>query len=208
MPQRYANRIIAHHLIWTLYGHWPPNDTRGSGSAIVHDAELAALGPVHHGRKPARLQPSRTDLRAFHAQVGEVLHHPIFWIDSGGPKRQAWADAFREALRRTKYTVYACAILRNHAHMVIRRHRNDALMMWRAFADATIERLREFADVAPVNGIDHPVLAARPYKVFLKTTDDVRDRIKYVEDNPEKEGLPRQTYDFVTPYDKPSDHRR
>ena len=62
MPQRYTNIILAHHLIWTLYGHWPPNDLRGSGSDIVHDEELAALAPVHHGRKPPHLQPSRTQM--------------------------------------------------------------------------------------------------------------------------------------------------
>jgi hypothetical protein len=29
--------IITHHLIWTLYGHWLPNDLRGSGSAEIRD---------------------------------------------------------------------------------------------------------------------------------------------------------------------------
>ncbi len=28
--------VIAHHLIWTLYGHWLPNDLRGSGSTEFH----------------------------------------------------------------------------------------------------------------------------------------------------------------------------
>lgn len=208
MPQRYANIIIAHHLIWTLYGHWPPNDLRGSGSDVVYDADLAAIGPIHHGRKPAHVQPSRAELRTFHKRVEEVLFHPLFWIDVGGAKRQAWANAFREVVRRKRYTVFACAILKNHAHIVIRRHRDDALTMWNAFAEATIERLRAAlpTQMREVNGVPHPILAARPYKVFLRTPDEVRGRITYVDENPEKEGLANQIAayaDFVKAYGEP-----
>lgn len=208
---RRANRrprtiIIAHHLIWTLYGHWPPNDLRGSGSEMVHDEELAALAPIHHGRKPEHLQPSRAELRAFHKQVGEVLHHNVFWIDSA--KRQAVTDVFREVVCDNRYTVYACAICRNHVHLVTRKHRDDALTMWHTFADAMIECLRQFPDVIAVDGIAHPVLAARPYKVFLHTPKETWKRIDYVEQNPEKEGLSRQAYEFVTPYDNWPQHNR
>ena len=27
--------VIAHHLIWTVYGTWLPNDPRGSGSRAI-----------------------------------------------------------------------------------------------------------------------------------------------------------------------------
>jgi REP element-mobilizing transposase RayT len=193
--------IIAHHLILTLYGHWPPNDIRGSGSDVVHSEDLAALGPIHHGRKPEHLQPTREELRAFHKQVKQVLYHPVFWLDSA--KRQALTETFRDVVRRNQYTVYACAICRNHVHLVIRRHRDDALTMWHTLAEAMIERLRrgDFFDVAPVNNIaHHQVLASRPYKVFLFTPQETWTRISYTEENPEKEGLARQTYDFVTAY--------
>ena len=43
--------VIAHHLIWTLYGHWLPNDPRGSGSRELLDEKFAPLGEIHHGRK-------------------------------------------------------------------------------------------------------------------------------------------------------------
>jgi len=105
-------------------------------------------------------------------------------------------DAFAEMIAQRKYTVWACAILSNHAHMVIRRHRDDALAMWDAIADAATLRLRSFADIAD----DHPIWAARPFKVFLRTPEEVRGRIKYVERNPEKEGLPRPQFPFVQSY--------
>jgi REP element-mobilizing transposase RayT len=186
--------IIAHHLIWTLYGHWLANDLRGSGSLELYDEKFAPLGPIHHGRKPKHLQPRRKELREFHAKAEPLLNFPRFWIDDA--TRQALRDAFTRVIAERHYTVWACAILSNHAHMVIRRHRDDSLAMWRAISDASRLALRDFADV----GANHPGWSSRPYKVFLRTSDEVCGRIAYVELNPQKEGLPKQRYDFVESY--------
>jgi REP element-mobilizing transposase RayT len=194
MPQR-RRSVIGYHLIWTLYGHWLANDLRGSGSDDVRDPKFAGLAPVHRGRKPERLQPSREELRQFYREAAPLLEFPRFWIDEA--KRQALAASIDMACRDRAYTVWACAILANHVHMVIRRHRDDGEAMWKNIAGATRERLREFGDV----GAEHPVWAARPFKVYLWTPYDVRTRVTYVECNPEKERLPRQEFAFVTPYD-------
>jgi REP element-mobilizing transposase RayT len=194
MPER-RPMIIGHHLIWTLYGHWLANDLRGSGSTKLYDEKFATLGPIHRGRKPERLQPSRDELRAFHRMAEPLLNFPRFWIDDA--KRQAIGDAFAKVVAEKGYTVWACAILKNHAHMVIRRHRDDALKLWDTFADGSRLVLRGFNDV----GDDHPVWSTRPYKVFLRTPAEVRGRIDYVNRNPEKEGLLAQRYDFVQSYD-------
>jgi REP element-mobilizing transposase RayT len=186
--------IIGHHLIWTLYGHWLANDLRGSGSQELYDDKFAPLGPIYHGRKPKHLQPNRAELRKFHRQAEPLLNFPRFWIEDA--KRQAIAKTFARVIAERHYTVWACAILSNHAHMVIRRHHDDALAMWRAFADATRLILREYSDV----GSQHPVWSTRPYKVFLRTPDEVRGRIVYVEGNPDKEGLSAQRHDFVQSY--------
>lgn len=119
--------IIAHHLIWTLYGHWLPNDLRGSGSEVVRDPKFQPLGDVHEGRKPAHQQPTRAELRAFHRQAEPLLQYPRFWIDEA--KRQAIGDAIARVVAERGYAVWACAILSNHVHMVIRIHRDDALVM-------------------------------------------------------------------------------
>ena len=47
--------VIAHHLIWTLYGWWLPNDPRGSCSRVIRSDLLKQLGDLHYGRK--RIQP-------------------------------------------------------------------------------------------------------------------------------------------------------
>lgn len=186
--------IIAHHFIWTLYGHWLANDLRGSGSTELHDEKFAPLGPIYHGRKPARDQPTRKELRDFHRQADPLLNYRRFWIDDA--KRQAIGNAIARIVDERKYTVWACAIPSNHVHMVIRRHRDDALALWHEVADASCKTLREFSEVGP----DHPVWSTRPYKVFLRTPDEVRGRIEYVNGNPAKEGLSAQRYDFVQSY--------
>jgi REP element-mobilizing transposase RayT len=181
-------------MIWTLYGHWLPNDLRGSGAVELRDEKFEPLGPIHHGRKPKQLQPSRKELRKFHKQAEPLLDYSRFWIDDA--KRQALRGAFAQVIATRKYAVWACAILSNHAHLVIRRHRDDALTMWEVFADEARTRLSLFAEI----DADHPIWSSRPYKVFLRTPDEVRGRIQYVEHNPAKEGFERQHYDFVQPY--------
>jgi REP element-mobilizing transposase RayT len=195
--------IIGHHLIWTLYGHWLANDPRGSGSEALRDPKFAPIGDIHFGRKPEHLQPSRDELKGFYREARPLLEFAPFWIDEA--KRQALADIVREVVQRRPYTAWACAILSNHVHLVMRRHSDDAVAIWTTIADAARMHLRDFSDVEP----DHPVWAARPYKVFLRTPREVRTRVRYVEGNPQKEGLAPQRYDFVTTYDNwPFHHHR
>ena len=195
--QARGRRVIAVHLVLTLYGHWAVNDPRGSGSSDFIDLKFDPLGPIHFGRKPEHEQPTRKELREFHAQHEELLNFPVFWIDE--EKRQAIANAICEVIRAHGYTCYACAICGNHIHLIIRTHKHDALTMWNHFADGIRHRLhlRFPHDICP----NHPVISARPYKVFLYTPDEVWDRVDYVERNPLKENLPPQRWAFVTPYD-------
>jgi hypothetical protein len=196
--------VIAVHLVITLYGHWAVNDPRGSGSSDFIDAKFEPLGPIHAGRKSKHEQPTRRELKAFHAQHEELLNFPVFWIDEA--KRREIAEAICGVIRACGYTCYACAICGNHAHLVIRTHKHDALTMWNCFADGIRDRLRlRFPDeISP----HHPVISARPYKVFLYTTDDVRGRIGYVERNPLKENLSAQRWEFVTAYDNFPFHKK
>lgn len=205
LPLRRSRRthqriIIAHHLILHGYGHWLPNDPRGSGSDEVAAGKLRALGPAHHGRK--RVQPPREELRAFYRKAEPLLEYPTIWFDQA--KRQAIAEAFAEVVRSCRYTCWACALLRNHAHLCIRRHRDDAVTMWGRLAEGARDTLRRLPGV----GQDHPAWSARPYAVFLYTPEEVRGRVAYIEQNPVKEGLGAQAWPFVKPYDGWPFHRR
>lgn len=195
-------QIIGHHLIWTLYGHWLSNDLRGSGSIEIRDKKFADLGPIHHGRKPEHLQPSRQKLREFHKRAEPLLNFPPFWLDAA--KRQVVGEVFGEVVAEKGYTVWACAVLSNHAHLLIRRHRDDALTMWHTFGDAIRLLLREYPEIIA----EHPVFSERPYKVFLHNPQEVRSRVIYVERNPEKEGLERQEFPFVQVYNNWPFHKK
>lgn len=204
MAQPRGRRVIAVHLVLTLYGHWAVNDPRGSGSTEFIDEKFEPLGPIHFGRKPRHEQPARPELKRFHTRHEELLNFPVFWID--GDKREAIADAIREMIRAHGYTCYACAICGNHVHLLIRTHKHDSLTIWDHFAEAIRQRLRlRFpTEICP----QHSVISARPYKVFLYRPDEVWDRIGYIDENPLKENLPAQTWEFVAPYDNFPFHKR
>jgi hypothetical protein len=119
--------IIAHHLILMGYGHWLPNEIRGSGSDIIRNELLRALGEIHPGKK--RNQSSREELRSFHQQANPLLEHEIVWFDH--MLRQIIANAFAVTALQFNYIVVACAILRNHAHLVVLRHKHHHEVMWR-----------------------------------------------------------------------------
>ena len=195
--------VIAVHLILTLYGHWAVNDPRGSGSRSFHDDKFEPLGAIHHGRKPEDEQPDRDELRAFHQQHQELLNFPVFWIDD--EKRAEIAAAIEEVIKECGYTL-PCAICGNHIHLVIRTYKHRAQEMWALFAERIRQRLRlRFTNELSQH---HPVISARPYNVLLFTPNQVWRRINYANDNPEKEGLPRQHMPFITPYDNWPQHKK
>src|SRR2546421_5309303 len=123
-----GRRVVAVHLVLTLYGHWAVNDPRGSGSSDFIDLKFRPLGPIHFGRKPRHEQPMRKELREFHAKHQELLNFPTVWIDED--KRKVIADAIAEVISAHGYTAYVCPVCGNHVHMVIRTHKQDALTIW------------------------------------------------------------------------------
>src|SRR5690606_29653707 len=76
-PRPIRRHILASHLVLTGYGHWHPNDPRGSGSHEIRKTELRPLGRIHFGRKP--VQPTKHALRSFHREVEPHLDHPVLW---------------------------------------------------------------------------------------------------------------------------------
>ena len=112
---------IAVHLIFSGYGTWLPNDPRGSGSDETRKPELDDLGPIHFGRKAE--QPSReTSSANFIAKQQEHLDFPTFWFDE--EIRNAIGAGFGETINRKRYTCWACAVCSNHAHLLVRTHRD------------------------------------------------------------------------------------
>jgi REP element-mobilizing transposase RayT len=103
-------------------------------------------------------------------------------------------------------TVWACCILPEHAHLVAARHRHTIERIVNLFKGAATrqllaEELHPLAQFRDANG-DVPKCWARGEgKIFLNTEADIRRSITYAEDNPLKEGKPRQQWGFITPFE-------
>jgi hypothetical protein len=114
------------------------------------------------------------------------------------------SEAFARVIAERGYVVYACAILSNHAHFVIRSHRDRTQDMFGALTHDSALAINSLPGIPTT----HPVWSERPYFVLLHTSDQVRQRIRYVENNPLKEKLPPQRFPFVTQYDGWPLHRK
>jgi REP element-mobilizing transposase RayT len=187
--------VIACHLIWTVYGWWLPNDLRGSTSRTIASPRIAALGDLHFGRK--RLQPASRDVRTFYEEAAKVLKHPLLEIRDRAV--EIVAAAFAEVIAQQRYACYACAIMPDHVHILIRKHKHAAEEM--------IEHLQNTSRWALIDAqlrpSDHPVwTGGGGWKVFLDHPEEVERTIPYIDDNPIRIRLPRQRWRFVMPYDR------
>ena len=179
--------------MWTLYGWWLPNDPRGSTSRVIRNNLIADLGELHFGRK--RIQPVSADLRQFYQQARRALTHPLLSFDSND--FAFVAESFAEAIEEFHYTCYACAMMPDHVHLVIRKHRDRAEEMIEKIQSLSRKRIVERG----LREHDHPVWTRGGWKVFLDHPEEVRRTIGYVENNLLKIQLPRQKWTFVQPYD-------
>jgi REP element-mobilizing transposase RayT len=185
--------IIAHHLIWTAYGYWLPNDPRGSMSRSIACDVIAELGELHYGRK--KVQPSAREIQEFRNQSRSALKYSL--LDFRSSDFPIVADALADAIHEHNYTCYACAIMPDHVHILIRKHKDQAEDMLDNFQQLSRLRLRNVRLRPP----GHPVWGGPGWKVFLDTPTDIRRTIRYIDDNPEKWGLARQHWPFVRRYD-------
>jgi REP-associated tyrosine transposase len=185
--------VIAYHLVWTGYGWWLPNDPRGSMSGCIRNDVLKELGELHYGRK--RIQPASRQIRAFYNSADPLLKFPQLTFTS--EMIAAIAESFRKVIDARKYTCYACAIMPDHVHILIRKHKDQAEEMIANLQRASHIRLRELDLV----DMEHPVWGGCGWKVFLDHPDDIRRVIPYVEQNPVKMRMAPQDWDFVKEYD-------
>lgn len=188
--------VIAYHLIWTVYGWWLPNDPRGSTSRTIASERIAALGELHLGRK--KIQPAARDVRAFYKQAIAALKHPLLEVRAQKAVELV-AAAFARTIERHRYTCYACAIMPDHVHILIRKHKHRAEEMIEALQNEARWALIE----ARLWPSDHPVwTGGGGWSVFLDHPDEVERTIPYIEENPVKMRLPAQSWNFVSAYDR------
>ena len=185
--------VAGFHLIWTAYGWWLPNDPRGSSSHEIGVEKIAELGNLHHGRKP--IQPPGREIKQFYVQARDVLKHPLLQLEDADI--DLVAQTFGHVIKDRRYTCYACAIMPDHIHMLISKHRDHAEAMIANLQQASRDKLIHAGRRSPT----HPVWGGPGWKVFLYTQEDFVREIGYIQQNPIKANRPEQTWEFVKPYD-------
>ena len=143
-----------------------------------------------------KIQPAARDVRRFYDQATALLCHPLLTFDTVA--RNEIANSFAEVIKNQNYTCYACAIMPDHIHILIRKHKHFAENMIENLKEASREKLISSNHRAP----NHPTWTADGgWKVFLDHPDEIRRTIEYINKNPLEIGLPAQHWAFVQPYD-------
>jgi REP element-mobilizing transposase RayT len=186
--------VAGYHLIWTVYGYWLPNDPRGSTSKEIRVEPLQDLGELHYGRK--QIQPSCREIREFHKKAHDILKHPVLTFDDD--EIALLGKTFGDVIDEKGYTCYACAIMPDHVHMLIRRNRDMAEEMIAWFQ----EKGRTALIAADRCSAVQPVWTDGPgWKTFINSRQQFENEIVYIRQNPVKIGRPEQLWDFVRKYD-------
>lgn len=191
--------VLAYHLIISGYGFWLPNDPRGSWSDFVYSYELyAAGGPATKTDARRSLAGQPHDPVRRRAVQAALKYPPVRFT---GEQAVAVAAGFAKAVEEYAYTIHAAAILPDHAHFVVARHRR------------TIEQIRDHLKSRATRELNErglnpmPTVPEKPspwahkgWHVFLNDAADIARSIQYVQDNPPKAGLRRQHWPWVIPY--------
>ena len=194
--------VLASHVIIGMYGFWLPNDARGSWSDFVGSWELLRFGKATTVRVRQSLARRPFD-PAKRAAARAALKYPPVVLT--GVQARAIGRGFANYAEKSGLRILACAILPQHAHLVLARHRLDVEQLANQLKGAATRQLNE-EQLHPL--AEHQGTMRRPpkafarglWKVFLNTPADIERSIRYVENNPLREHLPVQCWSFITPY--------
>ena len=112
--------VLGYHLILSAYGFWLPNDQRGSWSAFVRAYELARFGPATTTDIRRSIAGRRFDPTRRVAMRAALARQPVVF---DGRQARAIAVGFADYVGRSLVPIHACAIMPDHAHLVVGRFR-------------------------------------------------------------------------------------
>jgi REP element-mobilizing transposase RayT len=194
--------VIAHHVIFTAYGFWLPNDPRGSWSDFVRRWELLLHGDATKTSDRRSLAGDAHDYQARIAAKADLTYEPVVFT---GQQALCISRGFAKAAQESQYIILACSIMPEHVHMVVARHKNPAEriighLKARGTQSLVEAGLHPFYQYRDRDGRFPSAWTHRGWKVFLDSNADIERAIQYVEENPIKAGLRPQTWKFVTPW--------
>jgi REP element-mobilizing transposase RayT len=195
--------ILGAHVIITAYGFWLPNEERGSWSDFVRSWELLRFGlatKVDTHRSVARKPHDR---KRKHEMQAALKYPPVVF---NGKQALAIARGFAEEARHSGCKIHAFAMMPEHNHVVLGRHRYDFDKLINRLKGSATRSLKEHGmyPLAEYSEPEHVVPSPwgrKWWKVYLDSEADMRRAIDYTNENPLKEGKPRQKWNFVEPYE-------
>lgn len=190
------------HVIFSTYGFWLPNDPRGSWSDFVRSWELLRFGKatkVNTLRSVAAVKHDGSQRLA----AKQSLTYPE--VSLSGVQALSVSNGFRAAVEEAKYQVYAGSILPQHVHLVFGPHKRDIRriighLKARSTQRLAADGLHPFAGYQQKDGAVPSPWGRKCWVVFLYSESHLVQAIKYVSDNPVKEGKRRQHWSFVKSY--------
>jgi REP element-mobilizing transposase RayT len=196
--------VLATHIIFTAYGFWLPNDPRGSWSDFIRQWELFKFGKATTTTDRRSLARNPHDRELRRAAKKALKYSPVQF---NGRQALSVAMGFKKAIEESGYIVVACSIMPDHVHMVVLRHERLAEriighLKARATQQLLGDGLHPFAQHRDAQDRVPSVWAQHGWKVFLDDIEDILRAIRYVANNPLKEGKPKQHWSFVTPFSR------
>lgn len=192
---------LGYHLMFSAYGFWLPNDPRGSGSRGLYADKLWEFGgPTKVAADDDRARHPHDRRKRLAAKT--VLDRPPVKFDG---VQAAVARGFTNSVRRSRITIWACAVMPDHVHLVVAPHRHPIETLGNLpKGDATHQLMDE--GIHPFQGRKGfrgrpPSCFGRKWWVIFKDTDEALAAIRYVVNNPIKAGLKAQdAWTCVTKY--------
>ena len=194
--------VHGYHAIMSFYGFWLPNDPRGSWSTWIRNWELLRFGPATKVETRHSVAGAKCDHRQRLAAKAALKYPPVVL---NGVQAKTVGLAFKTAIEEGGYRCYACSILPEHVHLVFGRHRRKIEGILTHLRSSATRKLNadgfnpmlQFKTPA---GYVPTLWTHGEWKVFLNSVPDMNRAIRYVENNPVKEGKRRQNWTMVGPY--------
>jgi REP element-mobilizing transposase RayT len=192
--------VIAYHAIFAAYGFWLPNEERGSWSTEVWAPHLKEFGPATKTTERRSLA-NRTFDRDRRKAARASLKYPA--VRFTGLQARAIARGFADIAAKLDLQLYACAIMRDHVHIVPRRHRLSieetvGHLKRAATRELSREGLHPLADYRSARGRVPSPWVENGWFRYLDNDAAVVGAIDYVWDNPTKIDLRHQPWWFLT----------
>ncbi len=177
--------IIAYHIVFTTYGTWLPNDPRGSFSKEIYNRKLAITAPIKYGKQ--NNVPDRGHLTKFWSDASKRLNRQPYFIDE--KSQRIIADSFAHTIKGLKLSVPACAIMKDHIHILVLRSEYKISYI--------VNKLKGTA-TKNLNLVKSPWTEGY-WKVFIDDLETLKSAIDYINSNPAFAGMPCQNWNFVKP---------